>query len=177
MGGMEISEVLAEFARRPIEAAKNLPELTSEQLNAHPADHPNSVAWLLWHSGREVDVQLAYLSGEAEQWETYRDRFRLHELGDSVGYGHTAAQASQIRVDDQRLLVDYLDATLTALIRYVSGLSESDFDEVVDRNWEPPVTRGMRLISIIDDATQHVGQAAYATGALLLRAGRPADHG
>jgi len=36
----------------------------------------------------------------------------------------------------------------------------------VDQSWDPPVTCGVRLISIIDDAAQHVGQAAYVVGAL-----------
>lgn len=166
MGRMDISETFAGFSRRPIEAAERLPILTSEQLNAHPAGHPNSVAWLLWHSGREVDVQLAHLSGEAEHWEQYRSRFNLGDIGDSVGYGHSAEQAAQIAVDNQGLLTDYLVATLTALVVYVSGLSESDFDEVIDHDWDPPVTRGVRLTSIIDDAAQHVAQAAYAAGAL-----------
>ncbi|MCL3817943.1 DinB family protein [Aeromicrobium wangtongii] len=168
---MDVSEVFAGFARRPIDAARHLPVLTSEQLNMHPAAHPNSVAWLLWHTGREVDVQLADLSGEAQQWEVYRSRFDLGELGETVGYGHTAEQSAQIKVDEQRLLVDYLEATLTALIDYASRLPDSAFDEIVDRNWDPPVTRGQRLISIIDDAAQHVGQAAYASGALILSTG------
>lgn len=163
---MELTDVFAGFARRPIEAAKRLPALTSEQLNAHPAGHPNSVAWLLWHTGREVDVQLSHLSGRAQQWDAYRDRFALGDLGDSVGYGHSVDQAAQIKVADQQLVTDYLDATLAALVDYVSGLSGSEFDEVIDQNWEPPVTRGVRLVSIIDDAAQHVGQAAYAAGAL-----------
>lgn len=163
---MDISDVFAEFARRPIEAAKGLPALKAQQLNAHPADHPNSVAWLLWHAGREVDVQLAHLSGQEQRWDAYRDRFDLGELGDSVGYGHSAEQAAHITVDDHQLLIDYLEATLDALIDYLSGLSDADFDEVIDRHWDPPVTRGVRLTSIIDDAAQHVGQAAYAAGAL-----------
>lgn len=163
---MELSDVFAGFARRPIEAAKNLPGLTPDELNAHPAGHPNSIAWLLWHTGREVDVQLSHLSGHAQQWDAYRDRFDLGELGDSVGYGHSVEQAAQVKVTDQQLLIDYVDATFSSLVDYVSGLSESDFDEVIDQNWEPPVTRGVRLMSIIDDAAQHVGQAAYAAGAL-----------
>lgn len=166
MEPMDISDVFAGFARRPIEAARNLPDLTPDELNAHPARHPNSVAWLLWHTGREVDVQLAHLSGGSQQWEAYRDRFDLGELGESIGYGHSPEQAAHIKVDDQNLLVDYLDATLTALVDYVSALPESGFDEIIDQNWEPPVTRGARLVSIIDDAAQHVGQAAYAAGAL-----------
>lgn len=171
MGRMDSSEIFAGFARRCIDATKNLPVLTPEQLNTHPAGHPNSVAWLLWHAGREVDVQLAYLSGKAEQWEAFRGRFTLGELGETVGYGHTAEQAGQIMVDDQRLLVDYLEASLTALIDYTSELPDPAFGEIIDRNWEPPVTRGQRLISILDDAAQHIGQAGYASGALILSTG------
>lgn len=163
---MQVADILQEFARRPIEAARGLPELTAEQFNAHPAGHPNSIAWLLWHTGREVDVQLSHLSGSAQQWEAYRDRFDLGELGESVGYGHSVGQAAQIEIEDQSLLIDYVEATLAALSDYISALSEADLDEVIDRNWDPPVTRGVRLVSIIDDAAQHVGQAAYAAGAL-----------
>ncbi|HNV11243.1 MAG TPA: DUF664 domain-containing protein [Propionibacteriaceae bacterium] len=37
-------------------------------------------------------------------------------------------------------------------------------DVVIDTRWDPPVTRGVRLVSVIDDAVAHVGQAAYARG-------------
>ena len=38
--------------------------------------------------------------------------------------------------------------------------------EVIDENWDPPVTLGVRLVSVIDDDTQHIGQAAYVRGLL-----------
>lgn len=41
-----------------------------------------------------------------------------------------------------------------------------DFDRVVDTAWDPPVTLGVRLVSVYDDATQHAGQAAYLRGLL-----------
>lgn len=166
MGHMNSIEILTDLAQRPVDAAKRLPTLTAEQLNTHPGDHPNSIAWLLWHSGREVDVQLSDLTGDESMWERFRERFGLGDLGDSFGYGHTPEQAAEIKVEDQQLLVDYLEATLTALGRYVSELSEADLDEVIDESWTPPVTRGVRLVSIIDDAAVHVGQAAYAAGSL-----------
>ncbi len=53
MGAMTITELFADFAHRPIDAVTGLPDLTPEQLNAHPGSHPNSIAWLLWHIGRE----------------------------------------------------------------------------------------------------------------------------
>ena len=34
-------------------------------------------------------------------------------------------------------------------------------DDIVDDSWDPPVTRAVRLASVIDDAAQHSGQAVY----------------
>lgn len=163
---MNANEILSGMAHRPIDAARALPQLSIEQLNAHPANHPNSIAWLLWHSGREVDIQLADLSGQPELWPDYRERFALGELGDSMGYGHTAAQAAAITSTDQQLLVGYLEACLEALSDYATELSDEQLDEVIDRSWETPVTRAVRLVSVIDDAAVHVGQASYAAGML-----------
>lgn len=163
---MNINEILTGMVHRPIDAARNLPALSVEQLNAHPGGHPNSVAWLLWHTGREVDIQLAALSGKEQLWHRYRDRFNLGDAGDGMGYGHTPAQAHAIRVDDQELLLEYVDASLSALGDYAAHLGAEELDEIVDRRWTPAVTRGVRLVSIVDDAIAHVGQAAYAAGAL-----------
>ena len=83
-----------------------------------------------------------------------------------MGYGHTAEQARSIVVEDSALLVEYLVATGEALAAYAETLSEADLSEIIDRSWTPAVTRGVRLVSMIDDAAQHVGQAAYAAGIL-----------
>ncbi|WP_291279487.1 DinB family protein [Galactobacter sp.] len=162
---MNSNEILSDLAQRPIDAANALPPLTPGQLNAHPSGHPNSIAWLLWHSGREVDVQLADLTGGSQVWEKFRGRFGLGHAGDAVGYGQSPEDAEAIVVEDQGLLVEYLEAALMAVRQYTGSLSDDDLDEIIDSNWTPPVTRGVRLISIIDDAIQHVAQAAYVAGA------------
>lgn len=166
MGDMNSIDILTDLSQRPLHAAQALPDLSPEQLNDHLGGHPNSVAWLLWHSGREIDVQLSDLTGQQEQWEDFRDRFALGEAGDGFGLGHTPEQASEIRVADQQLLVDYLAATLNAFTTYLGTLTEDDLDEIIDENWTPVVTRGVRMVSIIDDAIQHVAQAAFIAGAL-----------
>lgn len=166
MGAMDAQEIFTALSRMPLSAAQNLPRLTAEQLNAHPGGHPNSIAWLLWHSGREVDAQLAQLTGQEELWQNFAARFNLGELGAGMGYGHSAEQAASIKVRDQALLLEYLEATLSALGVYAISLTPAQLDEVIDRSWEPAVTRGVRLISIIDDAVAHVAQAAYAAGML-----------
>jgi hypothetical protein len=52
------------------------------------------------------------------------------------------------------------------VIDYVAQLSPTDLDDIVDVRWDPPVTRGVRIVSTIDDAVAHVAQAAYLRGLL-----------
>ena len=147
---MKTHDILRDAASRPgIEAAVAVKGLSAEALNAHPGGHPNSIAWLLWHAGRQMDMQLSALNGQPQVWET-----------------HTTEQAHSIVVEDSALLVEYLVATGEALAAYAETLSEADLSEIIDRSWTPAVTRGVRLVSMIDDAAQHVGQAAYAAGIL-----------
>ena len=171
---MDARDVLSEAASRPATEAKALVNtLPAGALNAHAGGHTNSIAWLLWHAGRQMDAQLAQLNGESQVWHSqgFDARFNLGELGYTVGYGHTTEQARAVVVEDAALLVEYLGATTAALSEYIAGLSEADLDDVIDTSWTPHVTRGVRLVSMIDDAAQHVGQAAYAAGILTGGAG------
>jgi hypothetical protein len=63
-------------------------------------------------------------------------------------------------------LLDYLRVVHDRTSQMLEGLSSNDLDRVVDRRWDPPVTMGVRLVSIADDCLQHAGQAAYVRGIL-----------
>lgn len=157
-------KVLEDLATRPRFQLDQLPTLDLTTANAHPDGHPNSIVWLLWHTGRELDIQLSHLSGAPEVWRDYAARVGL---GDEMGYGHTDAQAHAVAVDSlERLdaLREYVAATLAATESYVASLSDASLDDVVDTNWTPAVTRGVRLVSIIDDAIQHLAQCHYIVG-------------
>jgi hypothetical protein len=67
---------------------------------------------------------------------------------------------------DAVTLLGYYDAVEQATLRYVRGLSDDDLDRVVDERWTPPVTLGVRLVSVIDDDVAHAAQAAYVRGIL-----------
>jgi hypothetical protein len=54
----------------------------------------------------------------------------------------------------------------TRMAPWIAGLDAADLDRVVDDRWDPPVTLGVRLVSVLGDATQHLGQAAYVRGLL-----------
>lgn len=148
--------------------------LGQAQVNWRPFGVANSITWLVWHSARQQDAQIAALARTEQVWlrDGWVERFGLDLPPASMGYGHTAEQASKVRVEDPSLLVGYLDAAVAATVGYLRTLSAGALDEVVDRRWSPPVTRGVRLVSIVDDAAQHAGQAAYVRG--LLPAGLPA---
>ena len=155
---------------RTDEVLQALPDLNPDALNAHPAGHPNSIAWLLWHTGREIDVQLADLTGEEQIWTAagHRDRLGLGEACDGFGYGHAADEAAAIRTDDQEGLTAYVAATLTTLREYadwVGGGQGHEWDDVIDDSWDPPVDRGTRVVSMLIDALQHLAQAQYVAGA------------
>jgi hypothetical protein len=47
---------------------------------------------------------------------------------------------------------------------YVTRVTGKELSRVVDTNWDPPVTASARLVSIVDDCAQHLGQAAYVRG-------------
>ena len=63
-------------------------------------------------------------------------------------------------------MLDYYAAVHARTVAYLDGLKAEDLDRVVDEAWDPPVTLGVRLISILDDDVQHAGQAAYVKGLL-----------
>lgn len=171
MGPMNAIAILLDLAQRPVDAlAWFWDRLEPGQLNGHPGGHDNSPAWLLWHTGREIDVQIAHLSGHEQTWTAagFEERFGL-DLGEKdLGYGHSPDQARAVvlpeTADAKQLLRDYLMAVTEQAKDYIRGLSEDELAEVIDKRWDPSVTRGIRLVSIFNDALQHVGQVGYVAG-------------
>lgn len=164
---MDSVELLKDLAHRPLDVLESIGDrIGPDQLNAHPGGHPNSIAWLLWHTGREMDAQVAQAAGRQEVWSTqgWESRFDLGLPDPGYGFGHSEEQARAVVVRDRDLLRGYLRAVTEESADYLAGLSAADLDEVIDRHWDPPVTRGVRLVSVYADALQHLGQAAYVLG-------------
>jgi hypothetical protein len=74
-----------------------------------------------------------------------------------------------VQVASAQLLLGYYDAVHEQTLEFVRGLDDADLDRIVDKSWTPPVTLGVRLISVISDDLQHAGQAAFIRGVLLRR--------
>ncbi len=146
--------------------------LSADALTWSPGPGANPIAWLAWHSGRVIDAQVAELDGQPEEWITqgWHERFALPLPADAMGYGMTGyamspGDAARV-VATPELLTGYLADAVARMGTYVRGLRPGDLDEIIDRRWDPPVTRGVRLVSIVDDCAQHAGQAAYLRGLL-----------
>ena len=128
-------------------------------------DDANSIAWLVWHLTRVQDDHVAEVAGTEQAWtaDGWVGRFGLPFPRGATGYGHGSGDVAAVRVDAEKLL-GYFDAVHARTLRYVDGLTEADLDRIVDERWDPPVTLGVRLVSVADDDIQHAGQAALVRG-------------
>ena len=142
--------------------------LTPEQLSLRVDPEANSIAWLVWHLTRIQDDHLADAAGAEQVWTSqgWAARFGLPFDPRDTGYGHRADEVAAVRVSSGELLVGYHDAVHQQTTRYVERLTDADLDRIVDRSWDPPVSLGVRLVSVIADDLQHAGQAAFVRGIL-----------
>ena len=150
------------MAREVVEGA----ELTT--LMQAPAPGTNPIAWLIWHVARVQDQQVAELIDEDQIWvhDDWASRFGLDADPSDIGYGHSAAEVASVRPRDPAVLLDYLDVVDRRTRTMLQSLTPADLDRIIDSSWDPPVTLGVRLLSVADDALQHMGQAAYVRGLL-----------
>ncbi len=166
---MDTKDLLLEaFGRIPERARDVVAGLSTDQLAARVDGRANSIAWLVWHLARVQDDHVAEVAGTEQAWvaDGWAERFDLPLDRADTGFGHTDEQVDAVRVDDPELLTGYLDDVHRRTVEFVRGLHDTDLDRVVDRRWDPPVTLGVRLVSVIDDDLEHLGQAAFTKGLL-----------
>lgn len=165
---MTPAELLTDAFERIVEEGRAVVEgLDDDRLGWRPRPDANPIAWLVWHLARIQDDHVADVAGQEQVWtaQGFADRFGLpFEAGDT-GYGHTSAQVARVRVGAD-LLAEYLGAVHERTTAYLAGVTPEDLDRVVDTRWDPPVTLGVRLVSVVNDGAQHLGQAAYVRGLL-----------
>jgi len=166
---MEISALLHEqFGRLPDHVQEAVDGLDAEMLTATVAPGTNSIGWLVWHLTRVQDHHVAEIMARPQIWvtEDLGASFGITSDPDNIGYGHTSDEAAAVRPVDADLLLDYFTVVHARTDDLLNKLTADDLDRVVDHRWNPPVTLGVRLASILDDDVQHVGQAKYLRGLL-----------
>jgi len=159
-------EILRDAFTRLIEHVEDLTEGLSDDTSFYrPTAEANSIAWLIWHSARIQDAQIAHIAGIEQVWFSagWVDRFALDLPRDAHGYGQTAVEAGKVRAPAD-LLAGYYRAVHKMTLEYIATVTGSELARIVDENWDPPVTASVRLVSIVDDCAQHLGQAAYIRG-------------
>lgn len=154
------------FGRLPALVEAAVKGLTPEQLRWAPAEGANTIAWLVWHLTRIQDHHVTGLIGGEQIYLTgdWAQKFGRKPDAEDHGYGHNDADVASVRPESWHTLADYYAAVHARTIDYLAGLTDKDLDRVVDEAWDPPVTAGVRLVSVVNDDAQHVGQAAYLRG-------------
>jgi uncharacterized damage-inducible protein DinB len=166
---MDVGDVLIDALGRVEETMRmTLDGLSPEQLTFRPTDSANSIGWLAWHLARVEDDHVSELAGRPQAWiaDGWHGRFSRPADANDTGFGETPEQVANLRPESAAVLLDYYTAVHQRSVEYVRGLSSADLDRVIDTRWDPPVTVGVRLVSVVNDCTMHVGQMAYVRGLL-----------
>jgi hypothetical protein len=163
-----VSLLLELYGRIPPLAEAAVAGLNEEELCAAPEPGANPIGWLVWHLARVQDHHVAGLLGTDQIWVggDWAPRCGLEPDPSNIGYGHSAEDVRAVRPESPDVLLDYLAVVQARTTELLEGLAADDLDRVIDRRWDPPVTVGVRLVSVADDSLQHLGQAAYVRGLL-----------
>ncbi len=146
--------------------------LDSEALTYRPEADANSIGWLIWHLTRIQDDHVAEIAGREQMWVAglWADRFGMPADPHNTGFGHTSEQVAAIRPETGNMLTGYHTAVSAGTLDYLATVDANELDRIIDRSYDPPVSVGVRLVSVISDNLQHAGQALYVRG-ILERAG------
>lgn len=168
---MDVSALLVDgYGRIQEEVRRVLRGVDDDLLTVVPEPGANTIAWLVWHLTRVQDDHLADAFGGRQVWTSggWAERFALPLPAEDTGYGHSATEVAAVRVPGA-LLLEYHEAVHARSVELLSAVAPADLDRVVDTRWDPPVTLGVRLVSVLADDLQHAGQAAYLRGLLARR--------
>jgi hypothetical protein len=144
--------------------------LSVAELTFRPDGESNSIAWLAWHLTRIQDDHVADLDGIEQVWTAngWADRFGLPFDVSDTGYGHGPEDVAKV-IADAELLLGYFEDVHAKSKAFVASVTEDELDRVIDSSWAEPVTVRIRLVSVVADDLQHVGQAAYVRGIVQRR--------
>jgi hypothetical protein len=158
------TEILLDAFGRVNDAVQRVMDGSDQAMLAfRPEPGTNSIAWLVWHLTRVQDTHVARFALREQRWieEGWHERFGLRFQPADRGIGHTAEDVALLGAVPGELLLGYFDAVHKTTI---SLLDELNFSEIIDTSYNPPVSVGVRLVSVISDNIQHAGQALFVRG-------------
>ncbi|WP_031025771.1 mycothiol transferase [Streptomyces sp. NRRL WC-3725] len=166
---MHAKDILIDgYGRIQEEVHAALDGLGPDELHHRPAPGANSIAWLVWHLTRVQDDHIADAFDLDQVWlaQGWEKRCGFDLARHDTGYAHTPGKVAKVRVESADLLTGYYDAVHEQTLGCLRALAAKDLERIVDERWDPPVSLGVRLVSVLSDDLQHVGQAAYLRGLL-----------
>lgn len=164
---MTTAEILVEaYGRIQQLVHQSVSGIETDDLVFRPEADANSIAWLLWHLTRTQDDHVSEIAARDQIWTSgeWVGRDRLPDDPAATGFGYTSEQVAAVRPTSAAVLTGYHDAVFGATVEYLNTIDASELDRVIDRSYDPPVTVGVRLVSVLSDNLQHAGQARYVNG-------------
>jgi hypothetical protein len=140
--------------------------LSVDELLWRPDVDANPIAWLVWHLARQQDDQVAHLADREPVWreDGWVERFELPYPPDAHGWSMSSEDVGRFTVADPALFGAYESAVHARTVELLDGLDDDAYATVIDDRWDPPVTVAVRIVSVLDDAAKHLGQAEYVRG-------------
>ena len=163
---MNASELFVEaFGRITQLVRQSVTGADSAGLAYRPEPGANSIAWLAWHLTRVQDEHLSDAAGVEQAWitEGWHQKFGMEPDSHNTGYGHGPDEVAAIPAD-AGLLLAYHEAIAARSLAYLATVDDAEGNRIIDRSYDPPVTVGVRLVSVVSDNLQHAGQARYLRG-------------
>jgi len=162
--------ILGLFERIAQEMENILDGLTLDDINAQPRPDCNSIGWLLWHLTRSHDRNMSEIAGREQLWASdgWHARFNRPPNPAETGYGYSIEEVVSFKVPDGNIILEYHHAVLARTKEYLGNtLTETE----LQRESESPTLAivapvRQRLVGVISEGFQHVGQAAYVRGLL-----------
>ena len=163
---MDTKDVLADAYGRIRElVAASLDGIDDAGLIQRVEADANTIAWLVWHLTRIQDDHVAEIAGRQQAWidDGWAERFGMEPDPHNTGFGHTTEQVGAV-VAPVDVLAGYHQTVADRTAEYLETITSDELDRIIDYRWDPPVTVGVRLVSVISDNLQHAGQARYVRG-------------
>ena len=163
---MQSKELLKDaFGRITELVAISLKDVDDKALAYRPEPGANSIAWLTWHLTRIQDDHVSEIAGLEQAWISggWAEKFGMDPDPDNDGRGHGPDDVAAIKPDSELLLAHH-NAVAERTQAYLDRVDAEELSRIIDRSYDPPVTVGVRLVSVISDNIQHAGQARFLHG-------------
>ena len=142
--------------------------LDDATLTRQPAEHSNSIAWILWHMNHVVDTFInTRLQSKRDLWvrDGWHQKFGIYERARIMGY--TAEELTAWVAPSKEVQQGYYEAVKSAAKEYISSLTTEDLSRRVTFPPEAETREhsvATALGQLVWDNVAHGGQIAYLRG-------------